>query len=89
MRLLWIVMMLLLASSAFAVECPPGMTACKVLFLSPQEEAMLTQERGILATAAEGRKVDLDAVALYFRNKILASPQGEVKPVEPPKGPQQ
>lgn len=70
---------------AFAAECPQGMTACKVLYLSPQEEAILTQERGILATAAEGRKLDLDAVSLYFRQKIKEAPAGEVKKPDEPK----
>lgn len=76
--------LLALCSSASAIECPTPGQPCKVLFLSPQEEAMLVQERGILATAAEGRKVELDAVSLYFRRRILDAPQGEVKPEPKP-----
>jgi hypothetical protein len=77
----------LLAScvTAEAIECPVPGQPCKWISLNPQEEAIILQERGILATAAEGRKVDLGEVSLYFRKKIEAAPQGEVKPVEQPK----
>jgi hypothetical protein len=84
MRAIWIVG-LLLATPAQAIECPVPGQPCKWISLNPQEEAILLQERGILATAAEGRKVDLGEVSLYFRKRIEAAPQGEVKPVEQPK----
>lgn len=66
-------------TAAGAVDCPPGVLSCKVLTLSPQEEQILLQPNGILDTAAQGRKIDLGEVTLYFRNKIQAAPAGEVK----------
>lgn len=76
------------AFKALAAECPPNPPGtppgCKVLTLSPQEEAILVQERGILATAAEGRKIELEAATMYFRQRIQSAPPGEVKQ-EPPK----
>jgi hypothetical protein len=74
--------LLLLTTPAFAIECPPDMTqGCKVLFLSPAEEQILVQPNGILATAADARKIDFSGAAEYFRNKIKAAPAG-AKPEE-------
>ena len=70
--------------SAFAVECPPGMPSCKVLFISPQEEQALIQQSGILATAAQGRPLDLGQAVQYFMAKIKDAPAGEVKKPEKP-----
>lgn len=72
----------LLATPAFAIECPSPGQPCKWISLSQQEEAILVQDKGILATAAEGRRVDLGEVSLYFRKKIESAPQGEVKQPE-------
>lgn len=72
-----------LAVRSLATECPAGAQSCKVLVLTPQEESILIQERGILATAAEGRKIELEAATMYFRNRIQNAPAGEVKLSEP------
>ena len=78
--------LLLTSVPAGATECPAGMPACKVLFLSPQEEQILTQPNGILPTAADARKLDYGGAVQYFIQKIKDAPAGEVpaKP-EPPK----
>lgn len=73
---------LLLPAAAAAVECPAGVASCKVLTLSPQEEAVLTQPGGVLATAAEARKVDYSGFVQYFIQRIKEAPAGE--PVKPP-----
>lgn len=75
----------LLSSPAVAVECPKDMTSCKVLYLSSQEENALTAPNGVLATAAQARKLDLGDISNYFIEKIKNAPAGEVKKPEPPK----
>jgi hypothetical protein len=70
---------LLTPTMAMAVECPPDMKQCKVIYLSPQEEAILVQQNGILATAADARKLDFQGAVQFFINKIREAPQGEVK----------
>jgi hypothetical protein len=64
------------ASPALAVECPRDMPACKVLFLSPQEEQLLTAPQGVLLTASEGRKVDYAGFVQYFLQRIKEAPNG-------------
>lgn len=76
--------LLLSSAAAQAVECPPGMAACKIVILSPQEEQILVQPNGILPTAAEARKVDFAGAVQYFLQKIKDAPAGEAaKPPEP------
>jgi hypothetical protein len=69
---------------AFAVDCPTPGEPCKVIFLSPQEEKLLTAQNGILDTAAQGRQIDLGGFAVYFKSKIATAPAGEMKPVPTP-----
>ena len=64
--------------NALAVECPPGMARCKVLTISPEEEQALTAPNGILATAEQGRFIDLNGAVKYFREKIASAPLGEI-----------
>lgn len=79
--------LLLLASPAFAdprTDCPDA-NPCKVLLLNAQEEKILMDEKGILATAAQARNLDLGALATYFQQKISRAPAGDVAKPEPPK----
>lgn len=65
-------------------DCPdPG--PCKVVTLSAQEEKILIDERGILATAAQARSLDLGSLATYFQQKIARAPAGDVVKAEAPK----
>lgn len=60
-------------------ECPNPPATCKVLTLSAEEEKILLDERGILATAAQARSLDLGALATYFQQKIAKAPAGDAK----------
>jgi hypothetical protein len=82
------------SSSALAdprTDCPDA-SPCKVVTISAQEEKVLLDERGILATAAQARQLDLGGLATYFQQKIAKAPAGdpkevpkpEAKPAEPP-----
>jgi hypothetical protein len=72
------VALLAFASFARAEECPPGVQACKVLVLTPDEEQALMQPRGVLDTAREGRPLELGQIAAYFRDRIARAPAGTV-----------
>jgi hypothetical protein len=74
----------LFVGAVYATECPQGMQSCKVLILSPQEEQLLIQPGGILATAGEARKLDYAGAAQYFIQKIKDAPAGDVKKPDPP-----
>ena len=67
-----------------ATECPTPGEPCKVVILSPQEEKALTGQNGVLDTAAQGRLIELSGVAVYFKQKILTAPAGDMKPIEKP-----
>lgn len=76
--------MLFWAARADAAECPTPQP-CKWISLSPQEEAILIQPNGILDTASQGRKIELEAATMYFRQRIKEAPQGGIKQPEAPK----
>lgn len=67
-----------------APQCPTPGEPCKVLFLTPAEEQMLTQRNGVLDTAAQGRSLDLGQFVVYFKTRLASAPSGEIKPVEKP-----
>lgn len=74
---------LLLSTAAHATDCPAGAPSCKVITLTPEEENVLTGQRGIFDTAAQGRALDLANLVAYFRNKIATAPAGDVpKPTD-------
>ena len=64
-------------------ECPTVNEPCRILYLSPQEEQLLTGKNGILDTAAQGRAIELGGFAVYFKQKIATSIFGEVKSPPP------
>lgn len=66
------------------VICPNPGEPCKIMILSLQEERVLMQQNGVLDTAAQARNLDLGQFTVYFKTRIAASPNGEVKPVEKP-----
>lgn len=86
MKLLSTAIILATSSAAWAVECPTPGEPCKIVILSPQEEKALTGQNGIFDTAAQGRAIELGAVAVYFKQKILAAPAGEVRSPAKPLG---
>lgn len=74
------------ALPAFAdprTECPDP-SPCKVVTVTAQEEKILMDERGILATAAQARSLDLGALVTYFQQKIAKAPAGDLKEVPKP-----
>ena len=73
----------MIVTPAFAVECPTPGEPCKVLYLTAQEEKLLMGQNGVLDTAAQARSLDLGQFAVYFKTRIVGSPQGEVAPVKP------
>lgn len=72
-------------AAAHAAECPTPGEKCKVLYLSEQEERLLTGQNGILDTAAQARNLDLGQFAVYLKTRIASAPEGEVK--APPAAP--
>jgi len=59
-------------------DCPTP-KPCKVLVLTEEEQNVLMNEKGILATAAAARSLDLAGVTTYFQHKIASAPAGDVK----------
>lgn len=81
--------LLIAATPALAdarTDCPEP-TPCKVLLLTAQEEKILLDERGILATAAAARSLDLGSLVTYFQQKIVRAPAGDPKEVPVPAEP--
>lgn len=70
--------------NARSEDCPPSTKSCKVLVITAEEENALVTQNGVLATAAQARKLDLEGVVNYFFEKIKNAPAGTVK-AEPPK----
>lgn len=80
---------LLLATPALAdprTDCPSP-KPCKVLVLSEEEQNVLMSEKGILATAAAARSLDLAGLTTYFQQKIASAPAGDVKEAAKPAEP--
>ena len=74
-------------TKALAAECPNPGEKCKVIYLSEQEERVLTGQNGILDTAAQARALDLGQFAVYLKTRIGSAPAGEVKAVPTPEKP--
>lgn len=86
--LAWLAFVAVTAALADDLHIPcPTPEPCKVLFLSPQEEALLTGKNGILDTAAQGRALELGQFVVYLKTRIQAAPSGETKPVAAPDKP--
>lgn len=68
------------------IQCP-DVNPCKIVVITAQEEKILTGERGILATAAQARALDLGSLATYFEQKISKAPAGDPKEVPKPETP--
>ena len=80
----YLIPLLLLSTAVFADDrttCPDP-TPCKVITLTAQEEKVLLDERGIFATAAQARQLDLAAIATYFQQKLAKAPAGDPKSAE-------
>lgn len=68
----------LFINPALATDCPAGAPSCKILVLTPEEERVLVDPRGILDTAAQARQLDLFGLVAHFRQKISTAPAGTV-----------
>ncbi len=55
------------------LKCPNPVEACRVLYLSVQEERALTQPNGVLDTAAQARALELGQFVVYFKTRISGS----------------
>lgn len=86
MRSLFALAFFLIAYTAYAVDCPENAKSCKVLVLTPEEEQLLVNPRGILDTAAQARQLDLANVVAYFRAKIDKAEAGTVLAAPKPLG---
>lgn len=69
-----------IAQADSRTDCPDA-NPCKIVAISAQEEKILLDERGILATAAQARSLDLSGLVTYFQQKIARAPAGDVKDV--------
>lgn len=73
-------------STGHAVECPsppPGVAmGCKIITLNPAEELSLLGPSNILDAAAWARRMELEQVITYWREKLKNAPAGD-----PPAGP--
>lgn len=67
-------------------DCPDP-SPCKVVVLTAQEEKILLDDRGILATASAARNLDLGGLVNYFQQKIARAPAGDGKEVPKPAAP--
>lgn len=72
-----------------AIPCPND-EPCKVVVITRTEEEILIAERGIFATAAQARNLDLGQYVSYFRQKLAVAPAGTnaPKPVAPAPAPE-
>jgi hypothetical protein len=65
------------------LDCPDA-NPCKLVAITAQEEKILLDERGILATAAQARQLDLAGLVSYFQQKIARAPAGDAKEAPKP-----
>lgn len=91
MRYVWIFIAALAAGTVlfqtFAhadprTDCPDA-NPCKIVAITAQEEKILLDERGILATAGQARSLDLGGLVVFFQQKIARAPAGDVPKAEP------
>lgn len=55
----------------------PSPDPCTIVLLTDAEKKILLDDKGILATAAQARQLDLGALATYFQQKITKAPAGD------------
>lgn len=71
---------------ARASECPPpppGVSpGCKIITINPAEELSLIGPSNILDSALWARRMELDTVTRYWREKLQNAPKGD-SPVPP------
>lgn len=73
-----------------SIDIPcPSPEPCQVLVLTETEIKVLTQDNGILATAAQARNLDLGQFVSYFRQKIALAPAGKSAPKVDEKKPEE
>src|SRR5260370_2140725 len=61
-------------------QCPNPGEPCKVLIVTQQRENFLMIQNGVLDSAAQARSIDLGQFVVYFKQKLVQAPLGEVKP---------
>lgn len=76
----------LFVAQARATECPlppSGVAAgCKIITINPAEELSLVGPNNILDSALWARRMELDTVARYWRDKLQNAPKGDL-PIPP------
>lgn len=69
--------------AATAVPCPPNVKACKVIVLTPDEEATLIGPDMIFDHAVWASRVKFDSLARAWREKLATAPAGKVVEAKP------
>jgi len=73
------------ASPAKAEDCPKGATSCKVVVMTPEEIATLTQPGGVYDQAIWASRSTMTGIVEAWKKKIDSSANGTVKADEPAK----
>lgn len=64
---------------AYAEDCPPGVTSCKVVIMTDQEIQSLIGPGLIMDSAEWANRANLSAAVAAWKQKIASSPSGTVK----------
>lgn len=70
---------------AYAEDCPPGATSCKVVVMTDQEIQSLTGPGLVFDSAEWANRANLSQAINAWKQKIANAPAGTVKQPEPPK----
>jgi len=76
------VLLMGVASAQAQTECPHGAASCKIVIITPEEEGMLAGPEGIFDHAVWANRVKFGGLIDAWRQKLAASPQGQVKPAQ-------
>ncbi len=79
MKLSLAIMALLLPIAAHAEDCPKGAPSCKVVVMTPEEIATMSQPGGIWDQAIWANRSGMTAIVEAWKKKIETSPNGTVK----------
>jgi hypothetical protein len=63
---------------AYAEDCPPGVSSCKIVVMSPQEIQSLEGAGLIFDSAEWANRANLAAAIAAWKQKIASSPDGKV-----------
>ena len=66
-------------SRAAEVGCPPGVTSCKIISVTNDEERALTGPGAIFDLAEFANRMNLTGPVQYWKNKLAAAPEVKVE----------